>query len=143
MSHLNAVLAKELYEMGFSFYYLQNNPQKGMAYYYNEREWIIGGDIEENFTVNETTVIQNGIWLPSTDELIDWLQNNKFIFNIYYPTIENMGIYVNCIDSITEREYNTEGPLPMVLGFTIKKILKKAERPFDINEPEWYPIINK
>ena len=48
--NVTVCVARELFSLGFTYNFYQNNPQKGMIYYYNSAEWIIGGSCDSDFT---------------------------------------------------------------------------------------------
>ena len=124
--------AKELYSLGFSFRHYTNNIHKGMVFYYKDSEWVIGGNENDNLSDEEKVIANNGIWLPSSLHLIDWLVDNDFVF-----IIKNTDGFFDiiCKDSITETQYESKTPtLEVTLASIIKKILKKKERLFDTKE---------
>lgn len=125
------LVAEELYALGFTFKHYQENFYKGEVYYYNDAEWVIGGRTDEDiFSDFDLTIMKNGLWLPSESHLIEWLQDNDFVFAI----INNDGFFeIQCKDIVTLTEYNTKTPtLEYSLAALIKKILKKREREFDV-----------
>ena len=130
--NININQAEELYKLGFTFKHYQENIHKGMVFYYNNNELIIGGNSQEDLSDSDLEVVRNGIWLPSSWHLFEWLRNNDFAFYIKY---EGDLIELFCKDSMTGREYLTNTlTLDYTLSCTIRKILKKKEREFDKNE---------
>ena len=124
--------AQELYALGFSYRHYQNHFHKGMVYYYEGAEWVIGGNADEDISNSDMKIIHEGIWLPSEMHLIEWLVNNDFVFHIVNT---DHFFEFKCKDSITGTEYSTKVPTLEVASATvIKKILKKKERTFDTKE---------
>lgn len=125
-------IAKELYDLGFSYKHYERNVQKGMVFYYNCCEWVIGGNMDEKISEIDKKVVERGIWLPSESHLIEWLTDNGFIFSL----VNQDGFFeLRCKDSISETEYYTKVPtLEFAFATVIKKILKKKERPFDTHD---------
>lgn len=137
--NVTVFVANELFSLGFTYKFYQNNPVKGMMYYYNDTEWIIGGSCEGDLTQEDLKVVKGGVWLPSVDHLLEWLVDNEFVFSI----VNTNGFYeIDCVDSLTKTKYHTVTPtLDYSLAVIVKKILKKKEREFDIKEKESYSII--
>lgn len=121
--------AQELYSLGFTYHHYQNHIHKGMVFYYNDSEWILGGNVDEDLSKFDMELTQKGTWLPSEWHLLEWLQENDFVFAI----INQDGFFeIQCKDSITNTVYTTKVPtLDFALATIIKKILKKKERQFD------------
>lgn len=132
--------AEELYAMGFSFKHYSENVHRGMVYYYNDEEWIIGGRCDADFTDDDMKIISDGIWLPSQEHLLEWLEDNDFVYSI----VNTDGFYdVDCKDSHTNTLYHSKTPtLEVALASIIKKILKKKERTFDYKEKIFGTIIS-
>ncbi|MGI6248970.1 MAG: hypothetical protein ACOYJX_06165 [Acutalibacteraceae bacterium] len=133
-------VAEELYKLGFTYRHYQKNFHKGMVFYYNEIEWVLGGDLEEDITEFDKEIIEKGTWLPSEIHLIEWLQDNGFAIAI----INIDGFWeLQCKDLETCTKYYTKVPtLDFALAVVIKKILKKKERPFDTKD-KIFGIIEK
>ncbi|MDD6395516.1 MAG: hypothetical protein PUB37_04950 [Firmicutes bacterium] len=131
--------ANELYALGFSYRHYQKHCQKGMVYYYNGSEWVIGGNVDEPLTDTQREIIDNGTWLPSEANLIEWLQDNDFVFVV----VNTDGFFkVECKDTVTNTQYNSKMPtLEFAMAAIIKKILKKHEREFDTKEPIYGVIV--
>lgn len=130
--HITITTANELYDLGFSYRHYQKNPQKGMIYYYNDTEWVIGGCVDEALTDSDKAIIANGIWLPSEIHFIEWLHDNEFVFAIIN---QDNFFEIQCKDAITSTQYETKTPtLEFSLAAIVKKILKKKERAFDEKE---------
>ena len=139
--NVTVYVASELFSLGFTYNFYQNNPQKGMIYHYNNAEWIIGGSCDSDFTQEDLKIIKEGVWLPSVDYLLEWLTDNDFVFAI----VNTNGFYeIDCVDAITKTKYHTSTPtLDYSLSVIIKKILKKKEREFDTKVKESYAIIEE
>ncbi len=139
MDYVTVSLAEELNSSGFSYKHYKENPHKGMVFYYENEEWIIGGQSDGDFSDEELKIINNGIWLPSQVHLMEWLEDNDFV----YAIVNNDGFYeVICKDIHTNTQFQTKMPtLSYTLAKTIKKILKKHEREFDTKEKLFGTII--
>lgn len=139
--NVTVYVASELFSLGFTYNFYQNNPQKGMIYHYNNAEWIIGGSCDSDFTQEDLKIIKEGVWLPSVNYLLEWLTDNDFVFAI----VNTNGFYeIDCVDAITKTKYHTSTPtLDYSLSVIIKKILKKKEREFDTKVKESYAIIEE
>ena len=136
--NVNYLVAKQLYELGFTYQYYENNIETGMVFSDGETEYIIGGDPAKSISNTDMEKIKDFIWLPSVGHLIEWLKENDFIFTI---SCENVFFDIRCQDIITQREYHTKVPtLDYALAVIIKKILKKKERDFDYFQKTVYII---
>jgi hypothetical protein len=133
-------VAKELYNLGFSYKHYEQNIHKGMVYYYHNYEWVIGGNMDEEVSDADRKIVAEGIWLPSEIHLIEWITDNDFIFSL----VNQDGFFeLRCKDSICGTEYYTKVPtLELAFAIIIKKILKKKERPFDTHD-KVFGIIEK
>lgn len=137
---INILEARKLYELGFTYRHYQNNPEKGMMFYHNDSEWILGGDTEADLSESDIKIIAEGTWIPSDFHLIEWLKDNDFSFYI----LNDDGFYaVKCVDNATRSEFTAKTPtLSFALSAVIRKILKKAEHSFDTKE-KIYGIIEE
>ena len=137
-----------MYDKGFTYRFYQDNPHVGMVFYYNDEERILIGDgrIGGELTEEDLEVVKNGVWLPSSKHLMFWLMENEFSFEIvhgstFHMGINNMGATIHCKDAITGTEFSpTVSPLADAFACLIIKILKKAERPFDIGERDYIHV---
>lgn len=140
--NINIDRANQLYSLGFAHRHYQEHFHRGMVFYYDNSEWIIGGNKDEDLTEQDMKIIENGVWLPSANHLMEWLQENSFNFSIS-PLKSSMMVEIQCMDSITGTEYSpTVSVLEVALACLIRKILKKSERKFDTNKKE-YGIIEE
>jgi len=131
MMNINIYRANQLYSRGFTYRYYQEHFYRDMVFYYNEAEWMIGGNLSEKIVESDLEIIKSGIWLPSELHLMEWLMENDFKFNIINND-RDMCVTIYCEDGITGTVFSpTVSPLPDALACLIVKILKKAERPFD------------
>jgi hypothetical protein len=131
--NINIFLANELYALGFTYHHYQEHFHKGMVFQYDNSEWVLGGNKDENLTEQDIKIIDDGVWLPSVAHLIEWLQENSFRFSVSSQE-SNMLMKIECEDSINGTRYSsTTSTLEVALACLIKKILKKGERQFDIN----------
>ena len=130
--NITIIEAKELYSLGFSYRHYQMNIHKGMVYYYEEAEWVIGGNVDAELSQLDKKIAQEGIWLPSEMHLVEWLVDNGFVFSIV--NIDSF-FEMKCKDSFTGTDYYSKVPtLDLALETVIKKILKKKERIFDVKD---------
>lgn len=129
--NINDYCAKKLYAKGFTFRHFQEHPCKGMVYEYNGTEWIIGGKKEEEITKQDKKIIEEGTWLPSVSQMMQWLQNNHFTF-AFVSRGNGTLIEVRCTDSVTGTMYHSDASIEIALAATIRKILSKKERQFDV-----------
>lgn len=137
--HVTKQVAEQLYTVGFTYHYYQEHIHAGMVFQIGEKEHVIGGAINEPLAEKDRLIVQQGMWLPSINHLIEWLNDNNFSFAI----INQNGSYeIQCKDTITGRKYHTQVPtLDFALAVVIKKILLKRERKFDTGE-KIYGIID-
>lgn len=129
--NITAETARELYDRGFTYRHYQAHPHRGMVFFYQGMEWIIGGSADAPPQLTDV-IIADGLWLPSESHLMEWLSDNGFV----YAIVNTDGFFdVTCRDSLTQTEYHAKTTtLEVALAAVIKKILKKHERPLDDNE---------
>ena len=129
---MNAQLAQKLYSLGFTYSYYEKNIFKGMLFEYKGKEYVIGGNTEEELTSEEKEIVKHGVWIPSDLHLMEWLEDNDFSFTI---TQQEHSYSVICRDEITKQEFGAEAAiLELALFSVIRKILKKGERQFDYKQ---------
>lgn len=138
---MNIYLAETLYSLGFTYRHYQENIYKGMLFQIGDEEYVVGGNTESDISDAEAQKIKSGVWIPSAQHLIEWLQDNDFAFQINFE--QNL-IAIACKDTITNTEYSSESPdLETSLFSIIRKILKKKERIFDYKEKICGEIVKK
>lgn len=137
---INIYRANQLYSLGFTYRHYQEHFNQGMVFYYKNAEHVIGGNNNESLTEKDMKIINDGIWLPDAMHLMEWLQENSFIFSISSQSA-NMLVEIRCEDIITGTKYTpTFSPIEDALACLIRKILKRNERHFDIYDKEFEVI---
>lgn len=52
------MVAQELYDLGFSYRHYKEHISKGMVYYYDNNEWVIGGNANEPITDFQEKIVK-------------------------------------------------------------------------------------
>ncbi len=126
--------ALELYELGFEVYSLDSGTYPLEVYDYNNEEWCAGGKIlhrinKEIFFANEILVsdqiYEEGLYLPNDSDLMDWLENNDFTFEIKSKN----GMYKVVAWESEKNKFRGGGTFTAALRNVIIKILKSGFLP--------------
>jgi hypothetical protein len=71
--------AKRLFEAGFKL----QHQLEGSVFYFEDEEWIVGGRIDPDGPSSiSPKIIKKGIWLPSLEDLLEWLRYRDFELEI-------------------------------------------------------------
>lgn len=119
---LSGIDAEKLFKLGFKRPVSADRVYPQDIYEYKNTTWVIGGRIvPETTLLCEEEVYSQGIWVPSTDDLITWLEdtNCKFIIS-YDNSIYRIEVVTNENHKFKEKGYSVEWSLFKV----ICKILK-------------------
>lgn len=141
MINIEFCICKELYAAGFTYKYYQEplNYQKGMTFWYNEKEWVFGGNVLDSKSPLPDE-IKNGIWLPDADYFLLWLTENDFVFTIEYNSLYR----VEATDTLTNFKYRAKGAnLSQALAYLIINIYRKKIRTYDNKEIMRYDLIDE
>lgn len=90
MEHITLDTLKKLISVGFSFGDYEHHLNKGMLYYYDNDEYLIGGYSNKDFTDEEKRISENGTWIPDADSLLKWLQSCGFCYRIEWDGYYNV-----------------------------------------------------
>ena len=129
MNYITVEMANELYGLGFSFQFRQDNPDRSMTFFKNGIYFQLGGNNAEIPSEEDLEKIKDATWIPDQSDLELWLAWNNFSFSFNYCSPE---VRVECVDNQTGTHY-TSSMRPISYGFwnVIRKILKNKERSFD------------
>lgn len=73
--NLTVDMMLNLKKHGFTFEQFEHDCNLGMAYHYDNCEYIIGGKCDDSPCSNEAQIVaQDGQWLPDESHLMLWLQ---------------------------------------------------------------------
>ncbi len=93
-------MMKKLQAVKFRFKEFENLDEKcyiGERYFYKNNEYTIGGISDETpVTEFDIEVLKNGTWLPTTDELMLWLQTKNISLSIKYSA-DDMYFYSEAV----------------------------------------------
>ena len=129
MNYITVEMANELYGLGFSFRFRQEDPNRSMTFFKNGVYFQLGGNNSEKLSEEDLESIKDATWIPDQSDLEQWLAWNNFSFSFHYCPPE---VCVECVDNQTGTRY-ISSMRPISYGFwnVIRKILKKKERLFD------------
>lgn len=120
--------AQDLRRIGFTYQFWDQNPQKGMVFWYRGQEWVVGGRVLSKDIDIPEDVVKKGLWLPDSDYLLMWLSDNDFTIDIKYEG----RYYAVAEDPYTHTRYKgAHDTLAFALSKVISKIYKKKERELD------------
>ena len=115
--------------MGFKSPYLEEyGPSPTDIYYYNGEAWCLGGRVEPveekvDLLVSRD-IYEKGVWWPTIDDLLDWLDHYRFYYRIdhFEPGLCKVKIYRD------DRKYLfsiESGTVEGTLYYAVKKILEE------------------
>lgn len=129
-SPLTFFTTEELKKIGFQFPDYEHFCEAGMTYWYNKKEYVIGGFWDQKQTAFDHEVAENGVWLPDSEQLMEWLQRNDFDVIIHWNDALQY-FDVHATDMQTSTRYDAGGgDICNSLGKLIKKICKSNERDY-------------
>jgi hypothetical protein len=133
---------EKLREFGFAYPYYKNVYGKSMVFWYDHREWMIGGRVNGEKINLPEEVLKNGIWLPSVEQLLSWLRYNSFVYCLSYE--DNMFAAV-AKDCMNQQIYEVKNQLALTsaLAEVILKICQSKKRDYLPKKPEGYKIIDE
>ena len=75
----------KLQSVGFEFKQFEHECSPGMVYYYDNKEYTIGGAWDgTSCSVHEQKIARDGIWLPNEGDLARWLELTNHDIEIKY-----------------------------------------------------------
>lgn len=111
----------KLKKVHFSFPEYEHLLNYGMVYYYQGNEYTIGGTGVSEFTEKDKAAAKDGIWLPSTSALFDWLRLTNFEVSLSYS--HDRGCYcIRALDRENGAHYQADGA---VLAYTLATLIYK------------------
>ncbi len=120
LSKAEAVL---LFNLGFRRQIFEEPIYPTDLYEFGGSIWCIGGRIVPNTTLSvEPQIYNEGIWLPSMEDLIYWLDNNECKFTLTYTGNKYI---VEIIDNQNDVHKATGGTMEFALYKAIVEVLKK------------------
>lgn len=125
-----------LKKYGFEFEEFEHYYNIGMVYYYDHREYFIGGivDFNETFPImgdegtpdaGDQSIAEKGIWLPNEGDLMLWLQR-KWNYNITIRYVDDEQYYYGIADDGKSESIHGSGP--DLLCCLYKLVLKVCKR---------------
>lgn len=140
MNYITIEMAKELYDLGFSFRFRQEQPDRSMTFFRDGIYFQLGGNNCLELNEKECKEIKDAVWIPDEWDLELWLEWNDFAYFISSISPE---VRVECVDKQTGTRYSsTMRPVCYGLWKVIIKILKKKERIFDYNNADNMQVYN-
>lgn len=138
--YLSKKLSEELIKLGFKRSHYIDEVAPFDIYYYEDTEWAVGGKIFPNSNLTSPEeVYKQGTWLPTTYDLLTWLEENNCVFSI---TNNGQGYKIEVTDSEGNIYKAKAGTSEHVLYNVIIKILQKhggnpVNRKYEVIEAEF------
>ena len=130
MSCITYFMMKKLKAVGFSFPAYEDFKDQGRVFYYQDREYHIGGFVGSGYTEIDDIAAKEGCWLPTETELLEWLWLVDIDVSIQSPS-QRRQVHVDAKDCINGMEYSASGgDLAFALYKVIYKICKSKLRPY-------------
>ena len=126
MRNITLETKRKLESVGFSFSDYERFLNLGMVYSYQEDEYVVGGFCNTEFSQTDEEVVQNGEWLPDSDQLFQWLQQCDFDVSVRWGA-EDGRFYISATHP-EHGEFQTQGvDLANGLASVIYKICKATQ----------------
>lgn len=123
-------MMQQLRAVGFSFPDYEHCLNLGMVFYYNNDEYYIGGFGNSEYSKLAIVAAREGCWLPSEDQLLEWLYLVGFDVDIHL-TSDLMRFRVTAKDQVNQMQYFAQGgSLAYALHKLIYKICKAKKRQY-------------
>ncbi|PYG83879.1 hypothetical protein LY28_03799 [Ruminiclostridium sufflavum DSM 19573] len=136
---LSKAEAEILFNLGFKRQSFEEKVYPTDIYEFKGSVWCIGGRIVPNSSLSAETCIYNeGVWLPTLEDFIYWLDNNECKFSVIY---NGNGYKVEITDNQDNAYKAKGGTMEFALYKGIMEILKKyggnpVQKPCEIIEAE-------
>ncbi|WP_160680472.1 hypothetical protein [Clostridium sp. C8-1-8] len=138
--YISKSLALELFQNGFKRPAYQDMYNNYDFFEYDNEEWVLGGKILPSGDIlSPEDIYKKGTWLPSAYDLMLWLEENNFTFNLVFN-----GEVHSCIAKDNRgTEYKGKGAnIENALFNAIMKVLKHhggnlIERKYDIENGQY------
>lgn len=121
---------QDLKKVNFCFPAYEHFLNHGMWYYYRGDECVIGGKSLNGFSEMDRLVAEEGCWLPTDSQLLQWLALVEIDVLIRLDASEQF-YYLEARDCLNGATYNSCGRvLAFALAVLIRKICKSNLRPY-------------
>lgn len=130
MGNISIEMVQKLRSVGFSFEECEHFLNLGSMFYFDGCEYCIGGNALAEFTDRDKEIASTGIWLPTDEDLLEWL---KLVgFDVYIALKADTRLFdVKAIDQENQRQYRAgHSDLSIALAKLIYKICKSGTRPY-------------
>ena len=128
MEHITPDMMRQLLSVGFSDPDHEHFLNCGMVFEHDHVCCYIGGRDDADFTPEDQQTASEGLWLPDTDQLLNWLSRNDFNADI---RMDNRTFSVCAVDQQSGNSYTGGGyPLAFALHKVIYKICKANPHPY-------------
>lgn len=130
LGHVPIEMVIKMKSVGFSFVENEHFLNLGVVFYYQGKEHYIGGTALDEFTEKEKEIAAAGIWLPSDEDLLDWL--NLVSFDVFIERNHDTKIFqVKAVDKQTGYLYRAgHSDLAYALAKIVYSICKEKCRPY-------------
>ena len=130
MGYITYETMQQLKAVGFNFPTYEHFLNLGMIYYYQGDEYIIGGNLTTKFTEKDKIVAQEGCWLPTAEQLLEWFAMVEINVSIQLDAIDRC-YHITATDCITGMQASNKGRmLALSLAMLVRKFCKKGLRPY-------------
>ena len=134
MSYITYETMQELKAAGFGFPAYEHALRLGMIYYYQNNEYFIGGNLTSEYTETDKIVAQEGCWLPTADQLLEWFALVEVDLSIQLDAPDRC-YYITATDCVTGIQFSTKGrTLALSLAMLIRKFCRKGFRQYTPKE---------
>lgn len=121
MDNITEFMMKKLLSVGFSYPDYEHHLNSNMLFSYQGRIYCIGGWWGEEYTETDKKMVQEGQWLPSGNQLLEWLTQNDFNVKIDFE-LQEQYFHILAIDSVNGQQYTGGG---LLLSYALHKVIYK------------------
>lgn len=120
MDNITEYMMRKLQSVGFSFPDYEHHLNFGMLYAWNDSTYRIGGWEDGEFSELDHQAAADGLWLPNSSQLLDWLKGCGFTASIRLDA--DGYFHVTAAEPSSGRQYTGGGPL---LSHAMHKVIFK------------------
>ena len=121
MDNITEPMMRKLLSVGFRHPDFEHLVNTNMLFSYHGDNYCIGGWWSQDNTDVDRKIACEGQWLPSGDQLLDWLAQNNFSLKIEYDS-EDRYYHVYAEDTYNATQYTGGG---LLLSHALHKVIYK------------------
>lgn len=120
MDNITEYMMRQLQDVGFTYPDYEHHLNFGMVFLWQGEPFHIGGHEDRDFSEADHQAAAEGLWLPDSSQLLDWLKGCGFTLSIQ---LDNDGYYhITATDPTGGSQYTGGG---LLLSHALHKVIYK------------------